>query len=386
MITAIIPAAGSGRRMNANINKQFMSVAGQPVLTRALLSLADFAREFIIVARSGEEEACREAAREIGSCKIVTGGATRQDSVFNGLKQARGEYVMIHDGSRPLVGAPLIRRLIAAAQSGGAAIPALPVVDTVKQVSGGRVLSTLPRHMLYAVQTPQVFDRELLLKAYKHAEKNGIQGTDDASLVEALGSPVLVVEGEGTNLKITTPGDIQRAESFLGHGSKQVSAIRTGIGYDVHGLVPGRKLILGGVVIPFDQGLLGHSDADVLIHAIMDALLGAAALGDIGRHFPDTDQAWSGADSCALLARVTDMLRETGHEIINIDAVVIAQRPKISPYIPQMIDNITSNTKLESASINIKATTTEGLGFAGRGEGIAAQSVCTLISGTTGGL
>lgn len=384
MITAIIPAAGCGRRMNANINKQFMSVAGQPVLTRALLSLADFTDEFVIVARSGEEEACREAARGIGNCKVVTGGATRQDSVYNGLKQARGEYVMVHDGSRPLVGAPLIRRVIAAAQSGGAAIPALPVVDTVKQVSGGKVLSTLPRHTLYAVQTPQVFDRELLLKAYKHAEDNGIQGTDDASLVESLGNPVLIVEGEGTNLKITTPEDIQRAESFL--GQSQASAIRTGIGYDVHRLVPGRKLILGGVIIPFDRGLLGHSDADVLIHAIMDALLGAAALGDIGRHFPDTDQVWAGADSCALLARVTDMLREKGHKIINIDAVVIAQLPKISPYIPQMIDKITRNTKLESANINIKATTTEGLGFPGRGEGIAAQSVCTLISGTTGGL
>lgn len=376
MITAIVPAAGSSRRMNSNINKQFMSVAGQPVLTRTLLSLAEYVGECIVVARSGEEEMCRQAALGIKDVKVITGGLTRQDSVFNGLEQALGEFVLIHDGNRPLASSALIQRVIEAASGHGAAIPAIPVVDTIKEVSQGEVQSTLPRHLLRAVQTPQVFRRDLLLKAYRHASANQLEVTDDSALVEALGHPVAVVEGERTNLKITTPDDIQRVNDILlGRGQ---TIIRTGIGYDVHQLVPGRRLILGGVDIPFEKGLLGHSDADVLIHAIMDAMLGAAAMGDIGRHFPDTDSAWAGADSCGLLAQVVRILEEGGFHLVNIDAVVIAQRPKISPYIPRMIDKISQSTNLETAGISIKATTTEGLGFTGRGEGIAAQSVCTI--------
>lgn len=362
--------------MNSNINKQFMSVAGQPVLTRTLLSLAEYVGECIVVARSGEEEMCRQAALGIKDVKVITGGLTRQDSVFNGLEQALGEFVLIHDGNRPLASSALIQRVIEAASGHGAAIPAIPVVDTIKEVSQGEVQSTLPRHLLRAVQTPQVFRRDLLLKAYRHASANQLEVTDDSALVEALGHPVAVVEGERTNLKITTPDDIQRVNDILlGRGQ---TIIRTGIGYDVHQLVPGRRLILGGVDIPFEKGLLGHSDADVLIHAIMDAMLGAAAMGDIGRHFPDTDSAWAGADSCGLLAQVVRILEEGGFHLVNIDAVVIAQRPKISPYIPEMIDKISQSTNLETAGISIKATTTEGLGFTGRGEGIAAQSVCTI--------
>lgn len=373
MITAIIPAAGQSRRMHTNINKQFLHIAGQPVLTRTLLSLRGFVDEYIIVCRPGEEDQCREAIGDVlEDYKLLPGGATRQDSVYAGLTQAQGDYVLIHDGSRPLASPDLIQRVIAAAKVHGAAIPALPVTDTIKEVSGGMVRSTLDRTLLHAVQTPQVFRRELLLSAYEQAGEGRQQATDDAFLVEALGQTVKVVPGETANLKITHPQDILRATQIVGE------TIRTGIGYDVHRLAPGRDLILGGVHIPFAKGLTGHSDADVLVHSIMDALLGAAGLGDIGRHFPDTDPAWAGADSCRLLAHVADLLAAEGMSIINIDAVVIAQQPKISPYIPKMQKNIADSAGVEIAGINIKATTTEGLGFAGRGEGIAAQSVCTV--------
>lgn len=380
MITAIIPAAGSSRRMNSSINKQFMSIAGQPVLTRTLLSLVEVVDDFIIVARCGEEEQCRIAAQGIPkNCIIVTGGETRQESVFNGLMLAKGEFVLIHDGNRPLTSPKLIQRVVEAAKVHNAAIPAVPVVDTIKEISAGRVKSTLPRHLLQAVQTPQVFQRELLLRSYQYAIDSSIAGTDDASLVEAMGCPVAVVEGERTNIKITTPGDIERAEGILNLSKASgLPSVRTGIGYDVHRLVPGRRLILGGVNIPYAKGLLGHSDADVLVHAIMDAMLGAAALGDIGQHFPDTDQAWAGADSCNLLAHIARLLEEKGFRLVNIDAVVIAQSPKLSPYIPQIRENIARRVNLEPSAISVKATTTEGLGFIGRGEGIAAQSVCTV--------
>ncbi len=375
MISAIIPAAGESRRMQTSINKQFLRIAGQPVLTRTLLSLRGFVDEYIIVCRQGEEDQCRTAIGDVlEDYKLFPGGASRQDSVYAGLRHARGDYVLIHDGSRPLASPELIRRVIEAAKVHGAAIPALPVTDTIKEVSGGMVQATLDRTLLQAVQTPQVFRRELLLAAYEQAGKGREQATDDAFLVEALGQPVNVVPGEAANLKITHPQDILRAIQILGE------TIRTGIGYDVHQLAPGRDLILGGVNIPFAKGLLGHSDADVLIHAVMDALLGAAGLGDIGRHFPDTDPAWAGADSCRLLAHVAGLLAARGMRIINIDALIIAQQPKISPYIPKMQKKIADSAKVEIAGVNIKATTTEGLGFTGRGEGIAAQSVCTVAA------
>lgn len=383
MISAIIPAAGSSRRMKSNLNKQFMFIAGQPVLTRSLLSLREHVEEFIILSRPGEEELCRECARHyIDNYKIVVGGTTRQESVYNGLLHCRGDYVLVHDGNRPLASADLVQRVIAAAREHSAAIPALPVVDTIKEVQDQQVVSTLPRHKLWAVQTPQVFKRELLLAAHTRARHENFLGTDDASLVEAMGEPVAVVPGERTNLKITTPDDILLVQEIIREREARASScLRTGIGFDVHKLVPDRQLIIGGVHIPFALGLLGHSDADVLLHSLMDAMLGAAALGDIGQHFPDTDPAWAGADSCTLLARVTQLLEQEGHRLVNIDCIIFAQQPKLSPYKSQMQENISRITKLDPARINIKATTTEGLGFVGRGEGIAAQVVCTVESG-----
>jgi 2-C-methyl-D-erythritol 4-phosphate cytidylyltransferase/2-C-methyl-D-erythritol 2,4-cyclodiphosphate synthase len=383
MISAIIPAAGSSRRMNSNVNKQYMSIAGQPVLTRSLLSLREHVGEFIILSRPGEEELCRECARPyIDNFIVIAGGTTRQDSVYNGLLHCGGDYVLVHDGNRPLVSADLVQRVIAAAREHAAAIPALPVVDTVKEVQDQRVVSTLPRHTLWAVQTPQVFARQLLLAAHTRARQEKFQGTDDASLVEALGAPVKVVPGEGTNLKITTPDDILLAQGIIREKEgRGLDYLRTGIGFDVHELVPGRDLVIGGVHIPFALGLLGHSDADVLLHALMDAMLGAAGLGDIGLHFPDTDPAWAGADSGRLLAQVNRLLEQEGHHLVNIDCIIFAQEPKLSPYKSKMQETISRITKLDPARINIKATTTEGLGFVGRGEGIAAQVVCTVVSG-----
>lgn len=383
MISAIIPAAGSSRRMRSKINKQFMSIAGQPVLTRSLLSLRGHVGEFIILSRPGEEELCRECARDhVENYKIINGGTTRQESVYNGLLHCQGDYILIHDGNRPLASSDLVQRVIAAGRQHSAAIPALPVVDTIKEVQDHSVVATLPRHRLWAVQTPQVFKRELLLAAHAQAREENFHGTDDASLLEAMGFAVTVIHGEGTNIKITTPKDIFVAqESIREREGRALGTIKTGIGFDVHKLVPGLPLILGGVDIPFAQGLLGHSDADALLHALMDAMLGAAGLGDIGQHFPDTDTAWAGADSRQLLARVTQLIEQEGNRLINVDCIILAQAPKLSPYKEKMIATISRFTKLEPASINIKATTTEGLGFVGRGEGIAAQVVCTVESG-----
>lgn len=380
MISAIIPAAGAGQRMQTDVNKQYLSLAGQPVLARTLLSLRGFAAEYIIVHRPGEQQLCRAVIDGIlDDYILVPGGDSRQDSVYSGLLQARGEYVLIHDGCRPLASPELIRRVIAAGKTFGAAIPALPVTDTIKEISAGQVKATLDRTMLQVVQTPQVFRRELLLAAYERAGPRCSQATDDAFLVEAAGQPVKVVPGEADNLKITRPEDILRANRIIGE------AVRTGIGYDVHRLVSGRDLILGGVHIPFSQGLAGYSDADVLVHAIMDALLGAVGLGDIGGHFPSADPAWRDADSCLLLARVVDLLKEATARIINIDAVIAAEQPRLSPYISPMREKIAKITGVELAAVSIKATTTEGLGFVGRGEGIAAQSVCTVAVTGNGG-
>lgn len=374
MLSAIIPAAGASHRMQAGTNKQFLSVAGQPVLTRTLLSLKGLADEYIIVCKGSEVAACREAADAAFADYILTpGGTTRQESVYAGLLQAGGNYVLIHDGCRPFASRELINRVIAAARTTGAAIPALALTDTIKEVKNGTVKGTADRNLLQAVQTPQVFLRELLLAAYQHASMEIKQSaTDDAFLVEQYGQPVAVVQGEATNIKITHPQDIHLANRMVGE------SMRTGIGFDVHKLVKDRKLILGGVHIPYPKGLLGHSDADVLVHAVMDSLLGAAGLGDIGRHFPDTDSTWRDADSLQLLLQVGAMLAAQAIRIINIDAVIIAEQPKVALYISQMERNIAVTLGLGVEAVNVKASTTEGLGVTGRGEGIGAQSVCTL--------
>ena len=336
----------------------------------------------------GSEVSDEAAGRKAGSCgaEVSNGGGGRDDGCDVGL-------VLVHDGARPLVSRTVIDAVIDGCAARGAAIPAVSVKDTIKQIhlsDNGAVVSFTPeRSLLRAVQTPQGFDAALLMRAYDACAPDTAV-TDDASLVEALGAPVYIVDGDEMNIKITTPSDLGRAEQLLNGSSADDPGIndpvaaaarvpRTGMGYDVHAFAENRKLILGGVNIPHDRGLLGHSDADVLIHAVMDALLGAAALGDIGKHFPDTDLRYKGISSLLLLGHVSELLSSHGWTIVNIDVTVIAQRPKIAPHIPQMKKIMAEVLKISESQINIKGTTTERLGFTGREEGIASQAVASII-------
>ena len=292
-----------------------------------------------------------------------------------GLAAAAGEYVAIHDAARPFVSQAVITRALEKALKTGAAAPAVPVKDTVKVARDGFVRATPRRDALYAVQTPQCFCTALYRRALALAG-DGLDVTDDCSVLERAGLPVALTEGDYANIKITTPEDLPGPDTQ--QMKKGRGAMRIGHGYDVHKLVEGRRLILGGVDIPFEKGLLGHSDADVLAHAVMDALLGAAALGDIGRLFPDTDPAYEGADSLQLARHVVRVLQEAGWEPENIDATILCQRPKLAPHIPAMRENLAVALGVAPDAVSVKATTEEGLGFTGAGAGIAVHSVCLL--------
>lgn len=395
-IAVIIAAAGSGNRMGSGIPKQYLELKGKTVLARTVEAFVNnnSTDEIYIVVSKDYAEACRneylngEGSEKNGYNKIkeiVSGGAERQDSVFAALSviSADADVVLVHDGARPFITDESIDAVVESAVRRRAAVMAVPVKDTIKVAVEEVFTETLDRSRLYSIQTPQGFDRELLIRAYHQAFAENFYGTDDAVLVEKMGEKVYLVKGDYSNIKITTKEDIGMGEAILAErdgqeipvGQKlQEEAFRTGTGFDVHRLVEDRKLILGGVEIPFEKGLLGHSDADVLLHAIMDAMLGAAGLGDIGRHFPDGEERYRGISSLLLLKNVKELLAQSGFQIGNIDATVIAQRPKIAPYIPEMIRNTANVLEIEENRINIKGTTTEMLGFCGRGEGIAAQA------------
>lgn len=386
-IAVIIAAAGSGNRMGSGIPKQYMEILGKPVLTRTVEAFArnDSVDEIYIVVNQEHEAFCRKeycCGGRPGFEKVkavIPGGRERQDSVFAALAALPEDvdYVLVHDGARPFVTDEVIEAVVESTVKNGTAVASVPVKDTVKSAEDGIFTETLDRSRLYAIQTPQGFGRELLLSAYRKAFEENFYGTDDAVLVEKTGEKVYLVKGDYNNIKITTKEDFIVGEAILAAGSGRIAAaeeLRTGTGYDVHKLEEGRKLILGGVEIPFEKGLLGHSDADVLVHAIMDALLGATALGDIGRHFPDHDDSYREISSLLLLKKVKALLEENGCSIINIDAVVIAQRPKIAAYIGDMTSRIAETLSVDTGRINIKGTTTEKLGFCGREEGIAAQA------------
>lgn len=372
-IGAIIAAAGSGSRMGGDKPKQFLNVDGIPVIAKTYRAFADCDMIDVIYVVTGEDmmQQCKnhmvpyldtKQLKKFGG--IVSGGNERQDSVYNALiavkEQGGVDYVLIHDAARPFVTGKIIETTVKAAESRDAAIVCVRPKDTIRTVD-----ETLDRRSLMIVQTPQGFRFDLLMNAYEKAYADGYYGTDDASLVERIGVHPALVEGSYANIKLTTREDLP-------------SVTRIGKGFDVHRLVEERKCIIGGVDIPNKKGLLGHSDADVLTHAVMDALLGAAALGDIGRIFPDSDEQFKDADSIKMLEQVGYMIREKGYGISNIDATVICERPKISPYVEEMIENIAKALKIDSDRINIKGTTTEKLGFTGRKEGIAAEAVCIL--------
>lgn len=382
---AIIPAAGQGRRMGGEVPKQYLPLEGRPLLWHTLSALerSPLIRALILAVRPEDRQLAEQLAAGFAKVRcLVPGGEERGDSVRAGLGATNADdgIVLVHDAVRPFVSLSLIERVVAAAREWGAAIPALLVRETIKVVGDGQVVETPPRSRLRAAQTPQGFRRSLLLEAFGRQE-GGTPATDEAMLVERLGHPVRVVEGEVENLKITTPEDLAWAAWWLQHsagGQMQMSSVRVGQGYDVHRLEVGRALVLGGVTIPFERGLAGHSDADVLIHAIMDALLGAAGLGDIGRLFPDTDPRYRGISSLLLLQEVGARLQQEGAHILNIDATLLAQRPRVAPHVPEMIARMAGALQLEPGRLSVKATTTECLGFVGREEGIAAQAVALI--------
>lgn len=384
---AVVAAAGSSSRMGGQKSKVFGDLGGRQVLAYSLevLDACPLVGEICVVCREQDMEEARQAAQGLSKpVQVVPGGASRQESVLNGVLALDPQwgYVLIHDGARPFITLEMVEAVCRDALQYGAATAAVPSKDTCKLEDGrGFVASTPPRERLWAVQTPQAFERGMYEYAARKAQGEGLSCTDDCQLVEWAGGQVKLSTGSYRNLKLTTPEDMEAARAFLGpeeKEEKEEKKMRTGYGYDVHRLVSGRRLVLGGVEVPFEMGLLGHSDADVLTHAICDALLGAAALGDIGRLFPDTDPQYSGADSLGLLEEVCALLTSQGFFISNIDATLIAQRPKVAPYVPEMREKLAAACSLPLQRVSVKATTEEGLGFTGSGEGMAAAAVCCL--------
>lgn len=393
MIGIVLLAAGAGRRMGHKDNKIFLPLGPKSVFQWSLSHILEVKNltQVVIVHAEGEKERIQgqvndlletlpHVLREV-SISYVQGGAERQDSVANGVATLGPtvDLVLIHDGARPMAQADLFMRTAHAATLHGAAVVAVKTTDTVKRVcEGGLVLETLQRSELYNMQTPQGFQRALFEEALAYAKDKGFQGTDDVSLVEFLGKPVHIVEGDYRNCKITTPNDLVVAKSYLGIKG---GLMRVGMGYDVHRLVAGRPCILCGVRIDSSLGPEGHSDADVPVHALMDALLGAAGLKDIGYYFPPEDPAYKGISSMLLLEKVNSLLKDKGLKAYNIDIMVISETPKLKPHIDAMKDNLGRALGLPPDRISVKATTNESLGAIGRREGIAAQACVTVIEG-----
>ena len=386
MNAAIIVAAGRGERMGLGRNKLFAPLCGEPVIVhtvRALKGTGLFDGGIVVVTGENDMQAMQKLLQGEG-VSFAPGGADRQESVYRGLLKCppQAEIIAIHDGARPLVTKEVIQRTIESARRFGSGVAAVPLKDTVKRVDEqGRALETPPRDTLRAVQTPQTFDAALIRRAHREGLV-GSRATDDAALVERLGEKVYLTQGDAENVKLTTPEDMILAEQVIlrrGGRVKEENAMRIGHGYDVHRLVEGRKLILCGVEVPYALGLLGHSDADVALHALMDALLGAAALGDIGRHFPDTDPAYAGADSTKLLDHVVALLEKEGYRVSNVDVTIIAQRPKLKDFIERMRACVAMHLRVGVDCVNIKATTTEKLGFEGEGLGISSHAVACIV-------
>ena len=376
-VWAVIVAAGSGERMGLGCNKALLPLGGKTVLERSVEAFEGMVDGIVAVCRRQDEE----QVRALGiNGKIVTGGPSRQESVLNGLRvlPQSAQVVLVHDAARPFVSRETIERCIASAQEFGSGVAAVPVTDTIKRADAhGVVEKTLPRQMLFAAQTPQAFRPQELTRALEMLTAHGEHVTDDAAAMELCGYCVRLVKGDEGNNKLTHLSDLQNARARLGEGEAKMEC-RIGHGFDVHRLQEGRKLILCGVEIPYEKGLLGHSDADVAVHALMDALLGALALGDIGKLFPDTDARYSGISSILLLKEVAALLARHGAQVENADITIIAQRPKLKPYEEEMVSRVAAALGIETARVSVKATTTEGLGFEGEGLGISAHAVALV--------
>lgn len=394
-IWAIILAAGQGRRLKTTPGapaKQFIKYRGMPLFWHSASTLASVPRldglVFVLPPDSFEETAelvrSMESANPLGiPYRCVEGGLERQDSVWNGLTALPPEcaYVLVHDSARPFMTAGLAAALLDELANGHpGVIPGLEPADTIKEVdSSGLVKNTPPRSSLRLVQTPQAFDRTILENAHQAGRERGLKVTDDAALLEALGLPVLIIPGEAANLKITRPEDLSMLQD--NKLSRQWEMLPcTGMGYDVHKYGGSRPLRLGGILIEStDITVQAHSDGDVLLHALMDALLGCASAGDIGKLFPDTDPRFDGASSALLLAEVLELVRGQGIVLTHVDLTVVAQAPKIAPYRAEISKNIAKLLHLDENKVNLKATTEEGLGFTGSKQGIKAMAVVTAL-------
>ncbi|MBU2956749.1 bifunctional 2-C-methyl-D-erythritol 4-phosphate cytidylyltransferase/2-C-methyl-D-erythritol 2,4-cyclodiphosphate synthase [Paracoccus sp. 1_MG-2023] len=369
---ALITAAGRGTRMGAGAPKQWRDLAGRPVLDHAIAAFAGFDRVVLVVHPDDMADAMERYA---GAVTIVTGGATRSASVHAGLQALQGQasHVLIHDGARPLVSDTVITGVIEALQAGAvAAAPALPVSDALWQGRDGMVTATAPRDGLFRAQTPQGFALEAILQAHR-AHPDG--AADDVELALKAGHGVAITQGSEDNLKITWLADLARAERLM-EGEMD---IRLGNGYDVHAFGPGDHVTLCGVQLPHDAGLVGHSDADVGMHALTDAIYGALSQGDIGRHFPPSDPQWKGADSAIFLRHAADLARSMGFRFGNADVTLICEAPKVGPRAQAMQDRLAQIMDLDASRISVKATTSERLGFTGRREGIASIATVALI-------
>ncbi len=379
----IIVAGGGGKRLGGETPKQYLPLAGKALLVHCLESFMEQVpvERVVLVIPAGDDDRVTALLPALpgGSPRLVTGGATRQASVAAGLAAipAADGFVAIHDAARPFFDATALGSwldMLAAAGGEAGLLPVLPVTDTLLAFKDGRAVGIGERESLARAQTPQLFPLPLIRAAHRSAAERGELGAgDDASLLIASGKEVIAVAGDPRNSKVTTAADFRAAERSLGDPP------RSGIGYDSHRFDPDRPLILGGVTVPSEPGgLAGHSDADVLSHALIDALLGAAALGDIGRHFPDTDPAHAGADSLILLAKVGDLLAERGLAAAQVDAIIIAEHPKLAPYIEAMRVKLAAVLGLDQDRVSVKATSNEGMGAIGRGEGMAAQALVVL--------
>jgi 2-C-methyl-D-erythritol 4-phosphate cytidylyltransferase/2-C-methyl-D-erythritol 2,4-cyclodiphosphate synthase len=372
-IAAILVAAGSGSRFGAETPKQFLTVAGRPVIRHAAEALA---AHVTLLQPVGDADPIEDALTGIPNrLPTVPGGATRQDSVRVGLEALaphQPDVVLVHDAARPVIPHGTIPALLAALRESPGAIPAAPVADTLKRVVRGVITETVSRTGLFRAQTPQAFHFATLLAAHRA----GLTGaTDDASLLEAAGQTVEVVPGSDDNIKLTYPEDLIRLERIM--AASMIT--RVGTGFDVHAFEPGRPLVLCGVTVPHDKGLAGHSDADVGIHALCDAIYGALAEGDIGRHFPPSQATWKDADSARFLTHAAERIAANGGRLANADITLICERPKITPHAPAMIARLAVLLGVPPARVSVKATTTERLGFTGRSEGIAAQAVVSIL-------
>jgi 2-C-methyl-D-erythritol 4-phosphate cytidylyltransferase/2-C-methyl-D-erythritol 2,4-cyclodiphosphate synthase len=384
----VVVAAGRGSRFG-DPEKVLTPLAGRPMLAWSLAAIEQVAEigSVIVVAGEHTRDAIARMIREERFAKvraIVAGGERRQDSVAAGLAALpkATEIVVIHDGARPLATAELFARATHTAFGNAAAIAAVPVADTLKRVVDGTIVDTVDRAGLWAAQTPQAFRLTVLRAAI--AAGGGETITDEARLCETAGIEVAIVPASLANMKVTHPEDIAVADALLrAREHEGAMTARVGIGYDAHRFAPGRRLVLGGVEIAHERGLAGHSDADVLLHAIADAILGAAALGDIGQHFPPTDERFRDADSRELLREAVRLARAAGWIPANVDATLLAEEPRIGPHVPLMRERIAACLGIAADAVGVKATTNEGMGAIGRGEGIAALATATVVPAPT---